>query len=165
MKCTFNKLMKSISRIFINGPWKIWVNPNDLCSGMDTVWCTISSFGIHGPYFFDDVSINVECCISMVQIISVPRINSLWGHTAHCLHKCDHPLADLFPQHVNSRFSGISWPLCSPDLSPYFFFRYLKSKVYDNTAFKLYDLAAQICEECEKILVMLQWEMRNCTLQ
>jgi hypothetical protein len=51
------------------------------------VWCAVSSFGMIGPYFFQDdngqaVTINAECYTNMLEHFLATRINCLPQHEA-----------------------------------------------------------------------------------
>jgi len=122
-----------------------------LHSSKVTVWCEISSFGIIGPYFFEDerekaVTVTGSRYVHMLE-------NFLGPELAH------HPLTEetffqqdgamscttrdsmaavrnLFPNHAISRYGDITWPARSPDLTAcdFFLWGYLKSQVFKATA-------------------------------
>jgi hypothetical protein len=103
-----------------------------------TVWCAVSSFGIIGPYFFQDddngqaFTISAECYTNMLEHFLAPIINCLPQHealwfqqdraTAHTACISMTTICNLFPHRVISWFADVSWPPCSPDLSPPDFF-------------------------------------------
>ena len=72
-----------------------------------TVWCTMSKFGVIGPYFFEDdrgmaVTVNAERYVAMLQEFFLPcmqenepDIQGVWfqqngatAHTAQCFNDC-----------------------------------------------------------------------------
>jgi hypothetical protein len=78
------------------------------------------------------VTINAHHYTHMLQHFLVPRINclphheALWfqqdGATFHTARISMTTIRNLFQQRVTSRFADVSWPPCSPGLSPPDFF-------------------------------------------
>jgi hypothetical protein len=62
-------------------------------------------------------------------------------------------LSEMFPARVISRRGNIEWPAKSPDLNAcdYFFWRYLKSKVYEKKPRTTEHLKQNIREEVAAI--------------
>jgi len=113
-----------------------------------TVWCGITSFGVLGPYFFEDnkgaaVTVTSERFVALLRNFCEPEsccrgidLSSVWfqqdGSTAHAARASMSVLQEMFPQHVISHGSDVPWPAHSPDLSAcdYFLWGYLKSRVF-----------------------------------
>ena len=144
-----------------------------LHSSKVTVWCGVSKVGIVGPYFFEEgetaVSVTSARYIDMLNNFLCPELQrrgvnmrEMWfqqdGATAHMARVLMEVVPGMFPQHVISRFSDVSWPPRSPDLSIcdfLFFFLffsffgggYLKSRVYTNRPRTIEELKLSICQE------------------
>ncbi|KDR18551.1 hypothetical protein L798_07370 [Zootermopsis nevadensis] len=115
-----------------------------------TVWCGLSSFGILGPYSFEDnnghaVTVSVERCAAMLNEFLLPElrrrhndIRLVWfqqdGTTSHMARISMQTVREMFPGRVISRYGDVAWPPRSPDLSPcdYFLWGYLKYNFYEN---------------------------------
>ncbi|PSN42498.1 hypothetical protein C0J52_09799 [Blattella germanica] len=115
-----------------------------------TVWCAIASFGIIGPYFFEDdngrsVTVTSQRYVRMIeeflspQIANNPHINrDTWfqqdGATSHTARCSMDAVRRLFPTHIVYRYGDIAWPARSPDLTAcdFFLWGYLKSVVFRN---------------------------------
>jgi len=98
-----------------------------------TVWCGIASFGVLGPYFFEDnegaaVTVTSEYYVAMLHNFCEPELrrrgidlSSVWfrqdGATAHTARASMCVLREMFPHHVISRGGDVPWPAHSPDLS------------------------------------------------
>jgi len=113
-------------------------NPRDihqktLHSEKVIVWCGIASFGVIGPYFFEDeagrsVTVSSTCYTEMLctfleqelQRLGVEN-QTLWfqqdGATAHTLRTAMRVLKEMFPAHLLSRRGNIEGPARSPDLN------------------------------------------------
>jgi len=103
-----------------------------------TVWCGITSFGVLGPYFFEDskgaaVTETSKRYVAMLRNFCEPELrrrginlSSVWfqqdGATAHTAWASMSVLLEMFPQHVISRGSNVPWPTCSPDVSACYYF-------------------------------------------
>lgn len=102
-----------------------------------TVWCTIYSFWIIGPYFFEDereraVSMTEPRYVHMLEVFLAPAFAHLpvnkemffqqGGATCHTAWASMAVMNNLFPNHVISRYGDIIWPTRSPDLSTCDFF-------------------------------------------
>ncbi|GFU43644.1 putative DD41D transposase [Trichonephila clavipes] len=88
-----------------------------------TVWCTLWTGGIIGPYFFKNDEGH----------------NELWfqqdGATCHTARVTIDLLKNTFGDRLISRFGPVNWPQRSCDLTPldYFLWGYVKSLVYADT--------------------------------
>jgi len=98
-----------------------------------TVWYGIASFGVLGPYFFEDnegavVTVTSERYVAMHRNFCEPELrrhgidlSSVWfqqdGATAQRATASLSVLREMFPQHVISRGGDVTWPALSPDLS------------------------------------------------
>jgi hypothetical protein len=110
----------------------IELNERSLHSSKVTVWCAISSFGIIGPYFFEDereraVTVTGPHYVHMLENFLGPELarNPVTeetffqqdGSTSHTARDSMAAVRNLFPNHVISRYGDITWPARSPDLS------------------------------------------------
>lgn len=134
-----------------------------------TVWCAISSFGIIGPYFFEDnngrtVTVNAERYVHMIetyvtQTLATFHENAInaWfqqdGATSHTARISLDAVNAVFPNRLISRRGNLPWPARSPDLAAcdYFLWGYLKSKVYVNDIHSTHELKQKITEEIRNI--------------
>jgi hypothetical protein len=98
-----------------------------------TARCGITSFGVLGPYLFQDnegeaVTVISKGYVKMLCNFCEPELwcrgidfSSVWfqqgGATAHTARASIHFLREMFPQHVTSHGSDIPWPARSPDFS------------------------------------------------
>ena len=112
----------------------------------------ISSFGIIGPYFFEDgrekaVTVTGPCYVHMLgnflgpelaphHPVTEERLFQQDGATSHTTRDSMAAVRNLFPNHVISRYGHITWPARSPDLSAcdFFLWGYLKSQVFKPPA-------------------------------
>jgi hypothetical protein len=118
-------------------------NPHDiyqkpLHSDKVIVWCGVASFGVIGPYFFEDeagraVAVNSARCTEMLRTFLKPKLQrlvvenqTLWfqkdGETVHTARTAMRILNETFPARVISRRGNIEWPARSPDLNACDFF-------------------------------------------
>ena len=112
-----------------------------------TVWAAVAKFRVIGAYFFEEngrsVTMNSTHYVVMIRNFLIPelcrcRLNQfrIWfqqdGATAHTSREAMAELRRLFPGKLISHRGDVSWPLCSPDLSPsnFFLWGYLKGRVY-----------------------------------
>jgi len=127
-------------------PHELHIKP--LHSSRVTVWCGVASFGIIGPYFFEDdrgvaVTVTSERYLKMLQDFVLPQlgmvdvdVEQLWfqqdGATSHTARICMDFLRQTFSGRVISRFGDISWPPRSPNLScaDFFLWGHLKQEVF-----------------------------------
>jgi len=134
-----------------------------------TVWAGVASFGIIGPYFFEErnqpVRVNKDRYIDMIKNFVIPELKKkrkfslTWfqqdGATPHTAKKTIAFLKQAFKERIISIHSGndIQWSPRSPDLSTcdYFLWGYLKSRVYENKPRSLQQLKQNIREEIKKI--------------
>lgn len=142
-----------------------------------SVWCGVSSFGIIGPYFFEEnnqtVTINSERYVHMLETFLGPELrrrgqNQIWfqqdGATAHTARQTRIVLQEMFPDHLISRFGDITWPSNSPDLTApdFFLWGYLKQKVYERRPNTIRELKMHISEEIGNIRAeVLESVMQN----
>jgi hypothetical protein len=143
------------------------------------VWCG-ASFGVIGPYFFEDetggaVTVNSARYTEIFHTFLEPELqrlgaetHTLWfkqdGATAYTAMTAMRVLNEMFPARVISRRGNIEWPARSSDLNTcdFFFWGYLKSKVYEKKPRKTVDLKQKIRNEVAAIsLTMLQRVMQN----
>lgn len=159
--------------------FRFWseVNPRELHqqplhSTKVTVWCTMSSLGIIGPYFFEDghgnaVTVTSQRCWTTFftpQLVHYKVDNEIFfqqdGATSHTARVSMNIVNQLFSNHVISRNGDIAWPSRSPDLTAcdFFLWGYLKSKVYqDNPPRTIEALKERIRQEVGQIpLAMLR---------
>ena len=111
------------------------------------VWCGFSFTFCCRPYFF---SANEHA--KMLKSNLIPflrqhhRASSTWfqqdGAPGHVSKEFKSVIKKPFGDRVNSREFPIYWPARSPDISPlrFFFWGYVKSKVYTETFSNLYQL-------------------------
>lgn len=133
------------------------------------VWAAITSTGVIGPYFFEDVSgravtVRAHNYCEMIREFLVPALQEyrgntsrVWfqqdGATCHTANVSIELLKSVFPEKLISKKGDIEWPPRSPDLSPcdYFLWGYLKSVVYDNNPNNLEQLKRNIVREINNI--------------
>ena len=126
-----------------NNPRELHQRP--LHSPKVTVWCAMGSFGVWGPYFFEDATVTVtsDRYCEMLERFLRPKVAQLladcvWfeqdGATSHTSRRSLGILQDMFPSHVFSLRGDIGWPPRSLDLTPcdFFLWGYVKSKVYEH---------------------------------
>lgn len=114
-----------------------------------TVWCTVSSIGIIGPYFFESGGLTVTVTSAryceMLENFLRPKMEeygeehdteAFWfqqdGATAHTARRSREILQELFPGRLISLRGDVTWPPRSPDLTPcdFFLWEYVKAEVY-----------------------------------
>ena len=146
-----------------------------LNSSKVTVWCVISSFGIIGPYFFEDereraVTVTGPRYVHMLEnflgleLACHPVTEETFfqqaGVTSHTARDFMAAVRNLFPNHVISRYGDIKWPARSPDISArdFFLWGYLKFQVFKAPApHTVQELKHRIQQEVKRIPVeMLQ---------
>jgi len=134
--------------------------------GERLVVCLIASFGLLGPYFFEDnegaaVNVTSERYVAMLRNFCEPGLrrrwidpSSLWfqqdGATAHTARASMNVLRKMFlHKYVISRGGDVPWPARSPDLSAYdyFLWGYLKSRVFISKPRTIAETKASIKEE------------------
>ena len=144
-----------------------------------TVWCAVSSHGVIGPYFFENeervtMTVTKDRYVEMPQSFVAPALNNFsqlheaWfqqdGATSHTARQSMAAVRELFGNRVISRFSDISWPPRSPDLSicDFFLWGYLKNWVYTTRPRTLDELKQRIHDKIRGIPAeMLQQAMGN----
>lgn len=145
------------------------IHERPLHSQRVTVWCAIASFGIIGPYFFEDenganVTVNSARYMRMLNTFLRPQLRRRRldmanvyfqqdGATAHTARDSMRLVQRMFPGKVISRFGDIPWPPRSPDLSPcdFFLWGHLKAQVYTHQPRSLIELKEAIKEEVAAI--------------
>jgi hypothetical protein len=96
-------------------------------------WCGVASFGVIGPYFFEDesgraVTVNSARYTEMLRTFLESELQRLGvenktlcfqqdGATAHIARTAVRFLNKMFPARVISRRGNIEWPARSPDLN------------------------------------------------
>jgi hypothetical protein len=113
-------------------------------------WCCVGlSFGVIGPYFFEEdrraVTVNSDRYVNMLRNFLVPALKrrginpqTIWfqqdGATAHTKRVSMDIVQEMFPRHVISKHGDLPWPACSADLSvcDCFLCGYLRAKVFIN---------------------------------
>ncbi|KAJ4445038.1 hypothetical protein ANN_06837 [Periplaneta americana] len=146
-----------------------------------TVWCAIATFGIIGPYFFEDdngtsVTVTSQRYVRMIQELLSPKISNnpfinrhTWfqqdGVTSHTVRRSMDAVTRLFANQIVSRYGDISWLARSPDLTAYDFLLwvYLKSMVFKTPPPQnIEEFKEKIRHEVGEIPVnMLRHVMRN----
>lgn len=147
------------------------------------VWCGVASFGIIGPYFFEDgegraVTVTSQRYINMLQTFLAPELRQrgiadvTWfqqdGATAHTSRASMGELREMFGARVISHRGDVQWPPRSPDLNAcdYFLWGYLKSRVYQDRPRTIQDLKRNIRTEVAAISPnVLQRVMRSLPLR
>ena len=131
-----------------------------------TVWMGVASFGVIGPYFFQQ-TVNGVRYRQMVNEFVIPelrrkrKLRSTWfqqdGATSHTAAETMELLRTHFGSRIISRGCEFLWPSRSPDLSccDYFLWGYLKSKVYANKPRNLLQLQTNIKNETAQISINL----------
>jgi len=118
-------------------------NPRDihqkpLYSERVIVWCGVASFGVIGPYFFEDeagraVTVNSTCYTELLRTFLEAELQrlgvetqTLWfqqdGATGHTARTAMRVLNEMFSALVISRRGNIEWPARSPHLNACRFF-------------------------------------------
>ena len=153
-----------------NNPRQLHKRP--LHSPKVTVWCSVSQFGVIGPYFFEDenrtVTVTSARYVVMLETYLQHRLEemaedhdleNIWfqqdGATAHTARISLGVLQQMFPGRLVSLRGDIGWPARSPDLSmcDFFLWGYLKDKVFRHRPHTIEDLKQKITEEIEAIPV------------
>jgi hypothetical protein len=109
------------------------IHQKPLHSEMFIVWCGVASFGVIGPYFFEDeagtsVTVNsapyTEMLLTFLETdLQRPGVENQTlgfqqdGATAHTTRTAKRVLNEMFPPRVISRRENIEWPARSPDLN------------------------------------------------
>ena len=123
-----------------------------------TVWCTVLSSQIIGPFFFEGdggerVTVTAACYVRMMENLHLENWGSIWFQqdwaTAHTTKISMALLHETFPGHLISRLGDVPWPACSPDLSApdFFSWDYLKSHVYNTLPCTTEELKKHIADE------------------
>ncbi|PNF20638.1 hypothetical protein B7P43_G04273 [Cryptotermes secundus] len=133
-----------------------------------TVLGAISSFGITGPYFFEDEwkrAVTRPRYVHMLDSLLAPALSRLPvkeerfflqdGATCHTARASMAAVNNLFPNHVISRYGDIIWPARAPHLSTcHFFFRGVSEIPYfqiSSTLHTVQELKHRIREEVEML--------------
>lgn len=134
-----------------------------------TVWAGLASWGIIGPFFFEDsngaaTTINQTRYQEMLRGYLARELkkhsgynSATWfqqdGATPHTTRASLDVCNEMFPGRVISLRGNIEWPPRSPDLSPLdiFLWGYLKGKVYRDNPANIDQLKKNIRREIKKI--------------
>nr|XP_022903109.1 uncharacterized protein LOC111415594 [Onthophagus taurus] len=176
-----NLLMSDEANFYLNGMvnkqnFRYWSNENpreiftqNLHNPKVIVWCGVGSFGIIGPYFFEDennraVTVTSERYVNMLETFLIPELNRRGllnnpllfqqdGATAHTARNSMRVLREIFNGRLISRFGDLPWPSRSPDLTApdFFLWGYLKAKVFASRPGTIEELKVKIREEVEGI--------------
>jgi hypothetical protein len=151
--------------------FRYWSNENPhwhvgepLHSPRVTVWAGIGHRGIVGPFFFTQ-TVNSERYLALLRDHVMPALNQLPNRRRVIFMQDGAPphfgtvVRDFLNAHLPNRWMGrgsaaYPWPPRSPDLTPmdFFFWGYLKSKVYTDTPFPDLDsLRQRIVDECAQV--------------
>lgn len=132
-----------------------------------TVWAALSSDGIH--YFFLEGNVNGSSYKKLLTERFFPAISAqntiddYWfmqdGATPHRTKDVFEAIFDCFdtrvigPNYPKFAHGGLEWPPYSPDLNPldFFFWGYLKDKVYKNSPRTLSELKSAISFEIDNM--------------
>jgi hypothetical protein len=149
-------------------PQKLHERP--LHSARVTVWCGISASRIIGPYFLEEnhgntITVTLERYAKLLTNFLIPELHcfgvdltrayfQLDEATAHTARETLSTLCTLFADRIISRYGDIPWPARSPDLPAcdFFFWGYLKSRVFATRIPYLQTMETRIQEEVEAIL-------------
>lgn len=153
-----------------------------LHSNKVTVWCAMSSYGVIGPYFFEDenglpITVTSVRYVAMLETFVVKQlqrfpqiIDTAWfqqdGSTSHTARISMAAVRQLFGERVISRNGDIQWPPRSPDLTAcdFFLWGHLKNKVFLHRPATTEELKAKIREAIAEIpIAMLRRTMNNVT--
>jgi len=124
------------------------------------VWAGIVGEHIIGPFFIDGnltaqkyEAMLCDDIVPTVRNIFDPDFDSVWfqqdGAPPHFALQVRNFLNNTFPERWIGRRGAIEWPPRSPDLSPldFFFWGYLKDRVYKIKPQNLNDLQVRIIDE------------------
>ncbi len=128
------------------------------------VWAGIFRNRIIGPFFIDGnltgekyLAMLQDQIIPAVQELSGENFNETWfqqdGASPHWLLTVRNYLDQIFPHRWIGRGGPTEWPPRSPDLTPldFFFWGYLKSKVYETPVQNLQELQNRIVHYAQLI--------------
>lgn len=131
--------------------------------------CAMSSYGVIGPYFFEDngrgITVTSNRYIAMLetfvaqQLERFPHIDTAWfqpdGSTSHTARLSMAAIRQLFGERVISENGNIQWPPRFPDLSACDFFLWgrHKSQVFLSRPATTEELKGKIREEISEIPV------------
>jgi len=155
------------------------VHERPLHSSEVTVWCAVLSYGVIGPYFFENeeritMTVTSDRYVEMLQTFVAPALNSFpqlheaWfqqvGETSHTARQSMAAVRELFGNRVISRFGDIPWPqdhrICPFVI--FFLWGYLKNRVYTTRPATLDEMKQRIQDEIRGIPAeMLQQAMGN----
>lgn len=134
-----------------------------------TAWVGLASWGVIGPFFFEDdggktTIVDSDGYLQMLRGYLTTELQKQQGHNRrtwfqqdgappHRTKRVMEHLQQMFPQRVISLGGDITWPPRSPDLNPldFFLWGYLKSKVYNNNPTTIDQLKANIQTEIDGI--------------
>lgn len=176
-----NVLFSDEAHFYLNGVLnkqncRIWSSENPqsttettLHPAKVTVWAGLASWGLVGPFFFEDhrgqaLTVNSDRYDRMLTEKLTPALKNqkgansrTWfqqdGATCHTTDRCMGTLKKIFGNRIISRRGTINWPPRSPDLSPldFYLWGFLKDRVYNNKPSTIAELKSNIISEMEKI--------------
>uniref|UniRef100_A0A0K0EGX0 DDE_3 domain-containing protein n=1 Tax=Strongyloides stercoralis TaxID=6248 RepID=A0A0K0EGX0_STRER len=120
--------------------------PKNLQPKKLTVWCSLTSKKIIGPYYFEDeegktLTINGNRYREMIETFLIPEVQGKErlrfqqdGAPPHQAKETIELLKTVFGNRIISQNCDFKWPARSPDLTPmnFFLWGYLKDRVYKN---------------------------------
>ena len=123
-----------------------------------TVWCGMSSNGLVGPYFFEDV-VTGQSYKRMLVDYAWPKLKKedfyfqQDGAGPHYALLVREWLDGKFPGRWIGRRGPFDWPARSPDLTPcdFFLWGYLKDLVYQEPPVTIMELQEKIEVACEQV--------------
>ena len=132
-----------------------------------TAWCALWAGGVLGPYFFEDeqgnsVTVNGSRYRDMLSNFLFPAVEDLgveglWfqqnGATCHTAEDSIRLLSSKFLDRLISGNGTVAWPPRSCDLTPldFFFWGYIKDKVYAENPTTILDLKQSIRQVCSDL--------------
>lgn len=147
--------------------------PQPLNDEKVTVWCGFSSDFILDPYFFEHeqngrtraITVNGDRYLNLLEDFVLPALRARPGDQIetlifqqdgappHIYRPVKQVLQESFGNRIISRHFPNPWPARSPDLNPldFWFWGYLKSRVFSHSPATLQDLKTAIREEISNI--------------
>lgn len=155
-----------------------------------TAWCAISSNGIIGPYWFEDIETKKAVAVNqerykhvltkfwaaLLRRVGEAKRKRQWfqqdGATPHTAKQTLKWLEDRFHGRVISLKTNQPWPPHSPDLNPpdFFLWGYLKDRVYTSKPRTIEELKSNITKEikgisqetCKRVIQNFAVRIREC---
>lgn len=146
------------------------------------VWCSVSQYGVIGPYFFEEnnMTVNVTSAryVVTLEIYLKKRLDEMaeehdlgdvWflqdGPTAHTAQISLAVLQKIFPRRLVPVRGDIGWPARSSDLSigDFSLWSSLKDTVFRHHLHTVEDLKEKITEEtCRKVFINFRDRLQKC---